>query len=52
MNALTTAVPVPADAPPPVVLGGPVALAESAWMGAAQASDVLEPLRITAHRWV
>lgn len=27
------------------MLGGPAALAESAWMGAVQASDVLEPLR-------
>ncbi|HWQ13181.1 MAG TPA: murein biosynthesis integral membrane protein MurJ [Roseiflexaceae bacterium] len=36
---------------PPVLLGGPAALAESAWMGAAQASDVLEPLRIAAPRW-
>jgi putative peptidoglycan lipid II flippase len=39
-----------ADAPP-LLLGGPAALAESAWMGAAQASDVLEPLRIAAPRW-
>src|SRR5262249_20794429 len=31
-------------------LGGPMALAESAWMGAAQASDVLEPLRVAAPR--
>src|SRR5947208_15913867 len=33
-----------ADAP--LVLGGYAALAESAWMGAPQASDVLEPLRL------
>src|SRR5690242_6646139 len=33
-----------ADAPE-MVLGGYTALAESAWMGAAQASDVLESLR-------
>src|SRR5213082_1167620 len=30
----------------PLMLSGYAALAESAWMGAAQASDVLEPLRI------
>jgi putative peptidoglycan lipid II flippase len=30
---------------PPLMLGGYAALAESAWMGVAQASDVLEPLR-------
>src|SRR5436309_11734403 len=30
----------------PVMLSGYAALAEGAWMGAAQASDVLEPLRI------
>jgi putative peptidoglycan lipid II flippase len=30
---------------PPVMLGGYAALAESAWMGAAQATEVLEPLR-------
>lgn len=29
------------------MLGGPAALAESAWMGAAQATDVLEPARLT-----
>jgi hypothetical protein len=28
---------------PPLMLGGYAALAESAWMGAAQASDVLDP---------
>jgi putative peptidoglycan lipid II flippase len=32
---------------PEMVLGGYTALAESAWMGAAQASDVLESLRAT-----
>lgn len=32
---------------PEMVLGGYAALAESAWMGAAQASDVLEGLRAT-----
>jgi putative peptidoglycan lipid II flippase len=36
---------------PALLLGGPAALAESAWMGAAQSSDVLEPLRIAAPRW-
>jgi hypothetical protein len=30
-----------------LLVGGYAALAESAWMGAAQATDVLEPLRIT-----
>lgn len=34
----------------PILLGGYAALAESAWMGAAQASDILEPLHITASR--
>jgi putative peptidoglycan lipid II flippase len=33
------------DAPPPVRLGGVTALAESAWMGAAQATDVVEQAR-------
>ena len=33
---------------PPLMLGGPVALAESEWMGVAQASDVLEPLGVAA----
>jgi putative peptidoglycan lipid II flippase len=32
------------------MLGGPAALAESEWMGVAQASDVLEPINITAPR--
>jgi putative peptidoglycan lipid II flippase len=31
---------------PPMVLGGFVALAQSAWMGIAQASDVLENIRV------
>src|SRR2546423_181740 len=35
----------PADAPP-IMIGGPAALAEGAWMGAAQATEVLEPLRV------
>lgn len=34
------------DDRPRLMLGGFAALAESAWMGAAQASDVLEPLRL------
>jgi hypothetical protein len=29
----------------PLTLGGPAALAESAWMGSPQASEVLEPIR-------
>jgi putative peptidoglycan lipid II flippase len=32
--------------PPPMVLGGFAALAESAWMGIAQASEFLEPARL------
>jgi hypothetical protein len=32
----------------PLMLGGYAALAESEWMGAAQASEVLEPLRVVA----
>lgn len=35
----------------PLTLGGPAALAESAWMGSAQASEVLEPIRLAAPRW-
>ncbi len=35
---------------PPLVLGGYAALAEGAWMGAAQASDVLEPARLAHGR--
>jgi putative peptidoglycan lipid II flippase len=38
------------DNAPPLVLGGPAALAESEWMGVAQASEVLEPLGIAAPR--
>ncbi len=34
----------------PLALGGYAALAESAWMGAPQASDVLEPLRLPRAR--
>jgi putative peptidoglycan lipid II flippase len=34
----------------PLLLGGYTALAESAWMGAAQASDVLEPARLSSLR--
>ena len=32
-------------------LGGYVALAKSAWMGAAQAADALEQLRLHAPHW-
>lgn len=35
----------------PVMLSGYAALAESAWMGAAQASDVLEPVNIRRPSW-
>ncbi len=38
------------DEAQPLMLGGHAALAESEWMGVAQASDVLEPLRISAPR--
>ena len=37
------------DAAPPLV-GGKAALAEGAWMGAAQATDVLEPLHLARRR--
>lgn len=46
---MTTAAPIlpgTRDEGSPILLGGYAALAESAWMGAAQASDVLEPVRI------
>jgi putative peptidoglycan lipid II flippase len=36
----------------PLMLGGFAALAESAWMGVAQASDVLESLRAAPARWM
>jgi putative peptidoglycan lipid II flippase len=36
----------------PVMLGGFTAIAEGAWMGAAQASDVLEPLNVNRRRLV
>jgi putative peptidoglycan lipid II flippase len=35
----------------PVMVSGFAALAESAWMGAAQASDVLEPINIVRKDW-
>jgi putative peptidoglycan lipid II flippase len=38
------------DNAPPLVLGGHAALAESEWMGVAQASEVLEPLGVAAPR--
>ncbi len=41
-----------AERRPLLMLGGFAALAESAWMGAAQASDVLESLRAGAVRWM
>jgi putative peptidoglycan lipid II flippase len=34
-----------------MLLGGHAALAEAAWMGAPQASEVLEPVRLGAPRW-
>jgi putative peptidoglycan lipid II flippase len=37
---------------PLMLLGGYAALAETAWMGVAQASDVLEPLRSVIGRWL
>lgn len=40
------------DKPLPLLLGGYAALAETAWMGVAQATDVLEPLRVAAGRWL
>ncbi|MGN6758474.1 MAG: lipid II flippase MurJ, partial [Thermomicrobiales bacterium] len=40
----------PAGGALPMQLGGYTALAESEWMGAAQASDVLEPLRLPGLR--
>ena len=37
----------------PVMLGGYAALAESAWMGSVQATEVLEPLRLRwPRRWL
>jgi putative peptidoglycan lipid II flippase len=38
--------------PLPLLLGGYAALAETAWMGVAQATDVLEPLRLAVGRWL
>src|SRR2546428_13529578 len=40
------------DKPIPLLLGGYAALAETAWMGVAQATDVLEPVRVAAGRWL
>ena len=49
---LAARVPAPERAPAaPLTLGGPAALAESAWMGSPQASEVLEPIRLAAPRW-
>src|SRR2546430_15981856 len=39
------------DRPAPVLLGGFAALAESAWMGTPQGSDVLEQLGIARRRF-
>jgi putative peptidoglycan lipid II flippase len=39
-----------AEDAPALMLGGYAALAESAWMGAAQATEVLEPLRAATRR--
>ncbi|HEX6508296.1 MAG TPA: hypothetical protein VF221_11745 [Chloroflexota bacterium] len=39
-----------ASQPSPLLLGGYAAIAESAWMGAAQASDVLEPINVGRSR--
>jgi hypothetical protein len=35
---------------PPLMVGGYAALAEGAWMGATQATDVLEPVSLTRPR--
>ena len=35
---------------PPVMVGGPAALAEGAWMGAAQSAEVLELAHLAAPR--
>src|SRR5437899_2631153 len=40
------------EKPIPLLLGGYAALAETAWMGVAQATDVLEPVRVAAGRWL
>jgi hypothetical protein len=42
----------PRDKFAPLLLGGYAALAETAWMGVAQATDVLDPLRTAAGRWL
>lgn len=39
------------DRAPRILLGGHAALAEAAWMGSPQASEVLEPIRLGAPRW-
>jgi putative peptidoglycan lipid II flippase len=38
--------------PVSLLLGGYAALAETAWMAVAQATDVLEPLRLAAGQWL
>ncbi len=45
MTASAAALPRGRRQETPLMLGGPAALAESAWMGTVMASDVLEPLR-------
>jgi putative peptidoglycan lipid II flippase len=54
VSAAGLATPMPASDPiaaAQLTLGGPAALAESAWMGSPQASEVLEPLRLAAPSW-
>ncbi|HEY8744704.1 MAG TPA: hypothetical protein VIU62_16540, partial [Chloroflexota bacterium] len=46
----TVALPAERGERVPLLLGGYVALAEGAWMGAAQASDILEPARTAPRR--
>jgi putative peptidoglycan lipid II flippase len=48
--AVASQVPGQRQGEPPIQLGGYAALAESAWMGAAQATEVLEPLNQAAPR--
>ena len=45
MTTISAPVPERNTAPLPPMLGGFAALAESAWMGLAQASEFLEPVR-------
>ena len=50
MAVMETTFPASGADASPLLLGGYAALAESAWMGASQASDVLEPLRLPRAR--